>query len=227
MGNATSLKHFNNNNMHTEAKISDYSGFNKQDEISLFDLFVVINRRKWIVAVVFVLGVVSAAVYSAMQKDTYTYTTTIELGVMDAGEGLREIDSPNNLIAKIKQAYIPSLGSQVTATGLNVSSPKKSNLITVSNTSTRQGKIALYADQHQKLLELIREDQQKRLAELGISQYTKTRILTPTREHKVVRKSQSLLWMSILGAFLGLVLGITLTFVAEFVANIRNELRRV
>lgn len=198
------------------------------DEISLVDLFLVLNRRKWLVVTAFLLGIAIAFGYSLMQKDAvqYSYTTPLEIGTMLVSGEVIEADSVENLQAKIEQAYIPQLESQLNEkVSISISSPRGSNLIILQSTASA-AQLDKYAELHRKLLKLIQDDALVRMDDLGATRNSKTRMISPTQQSKVTKKSQSVSLMTTLGAVLGLFLGIFAAFFAEFVANIRKELQQ-
>ena len=76
----------------------------EDDEISLVDIWRVLQRRKAIIAIIFTISLVSGLILALLGKDQYAYSTVIEIG-KDAEAKL--IETPENTLAKLKEIYIP------------------------------------------------------------------------------------------------------------------------
>ncbi len=77
-----------------------------RNEISLVDLWFILCRRKVVFFIVFCLFLFLGVVISLLTPVKYSYTTSIEIGsTVDQGREL--IDSPDVLLAKIRESYIP------------------------------------------------------------------------------------------------------------------------
>ncbi len=80
--------------------------YNNRNEISLIDLWFILCRRRMIVVTIFCVFLLLGVVTAFIMPDKYTYTTSIEIGyTIDKEREL--IDSPEELLAKIKESYIP------------------------------------------------------------------------------------------------------------------------
>ncbi len=80
--------------------------YRDRNEISLVDLWFILCRRKAVIFIVFGLILFFGIVAALMAPAKYTYTTSIEIGsTIDREREL--IDSPDVLLAKIKESYIP------------------------------------------------------------------------------------------------------------------------
>jgi len=75
-----------------------------EDEISLVDIWRVLQRRKTVIAIIFMVSVLAGVLVALLSKDQYAYTTAIEIG-KDAEA--KPIDAPENTLAKLKEIYIP------------------------------------------------------------------------------------------------------------------------
>ena len=77
------------------------------DEISLFDLTMVLIRRKRMITVIttfiFSLGVIAALLI----PKSYTFSTSIEIGSQIFNGTIKPFESPETLLAKVQHVFIP------------------------------------------------------------------------------------------------------------------------
>lgn len=108
------------------------------DEISLIDLWIILVRRRWVVAGVLLLCLVLALGWALLKPPTYQYESTIQVGQVFTAGGLRPIESVNSVLARIQEVYIPlARGRLLTADALggfklDASSPEGSELVVIS-----------------------------------------------------------------------------------------------
>lgn len=79
------------------------------DEISLFDLWAVLVRRRKLLAAVFVIVLVLAVAYALLRSDVYTYSGSLAIGQVIEGSQLVPIEPPEAVQAKLEQVYIPAV----------------------------------------------------------------------------------------------------------------------
>lgn len=79
-----------------------------EDEISLIDLWLVLTRRKVLIAAVCASAAVLGVAVAWLRPDIYEYTTSIQLA--RTGSGL--LESPETVRAKLESSYIPSVLNQ-------------------------------------------------------------------------------------------------------------------
>lgn len=84
-----------------------YSELDMADEINLFDLWLVIEKRRYIFYVVFIVCVLLGLSYAFVKPDKYEFSTSIEIGTKIQGAGYVSIESPVSVLDKIKKVYIP------------------------------------------------------------------------------------------------------------------------
>jgi len=75
----------------------------QEDEISLVDLWLVLEKRKGLLLAIFLISVALGFVFALSKPDQYTYTTSIEIA--RSTEGL--LETPGTVLAKLQQSYIP------------------------------------------------------------------------------------------------------------------------
>lgn len=79
------------------------------DEINLLDLWVVLVKRRYLFLVVSLIVLLAGIAFSYFNPVKYVYSTVIEIGVAETSEGGKQayIEDPKNVLAKIKQSYVP------------------------------------------------------------------------------------------------------------------------
>jgi len=111
------------------------------DEISLVDLWLVLMKHRILIAVVTGLCVLAGIMFAVLAPAKYQYSTSIELGTRLSGDNVIVIESPETLLAKIQESYIP-LARQKYLSGQSVVGrapkieariPKGSQIIVVSS----------------------------------------------------------------------------------------------
>ncbi|MCO6441276.1 MAG: hypothetical protein J5I81_09350 [Nitrococcus mobilis] len=108
------------------------------DEISLIDLWIILVRRKWVVAGVLLLCVLLGLGWVLVKPPGYQYETTIQIGEVFSGDTLQPIEPVTSVLAKIQETYIPLARTQHLSGGtlggfkLEARSPQGSALIVVS-----------------------------------------------------------------------------------------------
>lgn len=111
---------------------------NYDDEISLIDLWIILIRRKWVIAGVLLLCVLLGLAWVLLKPPTYQYGTTIQIGQVFAGDDLQPIEAVGSVLAKIQETYIPLArgrllsGDALGGFKLDAKSPAGSELIVIS-----------------------------------------------------------------------------------------------
>ncbi|MDN5848230.1 MAG: Wzz/FepE/Etk N-terminal domain-containing protein [Nitrococcus sp.] len=89
----------------SDARVEAYP----DDEISLFDLWAVLVRRRWLMAAVFLIVLALTVAYTLLLPDVYTYSGSLEIGQIIEGNSLVPIETPEAVQAKLAQVYIPAV----------------------------------------------------------------------------------------------------------------------
>lgn len=77
------------------------------DEISLFDLWAVLVRRKWHILAIWVVVTLLAVAYAATTEPQYRYSMAIEIGTRTGANGdIEPIEPPQAVVAKMENNYI-------------------------------------------------------------------------------------------------------------------------
>ncbi len=130
----------------------------QEDEISLVDLWLVLAKRKRFIATVAGTIAVAGLLFALLMPRVYTYTTSIEI----ARDGDKLLESPQTVLAKLQESYIPLVLTEHAATGsdridITAKIPKGSDLI-VLESKAGQEMAASVNDLHQRVVSLIVTD---------------------------------------------------------------------
>lgn len=110
----------------------------RDDEISLIDLWIILLRRKWVVAGALLLCVLLGLGWVLAKPPGFEYETTIQIGEVFSNGTLQPIEPVTSVLAKIQETYIPLArtrllrGDALGAFKLAARSPQGSTLIVVS-----------------------------------------------------------------------------------------------
>jgi uncharacterized protein involved in exopolysaccharide biosynthesis len=78
-----------------------------EDEINLVDLWLVLVRRRSVMITVAALVVMAGLFYALLVSPSYQYTTSIEIGSRISGDTHMLVESPETLLAKMQEGYVP------------------------------------------------------------------------------------------------------------------------
>ena len=139
-----------------------------EDEINLVDLCVVLVKRRILVAVVVALCVLTGMMFALLIPAKYQYSTSIELGTRLGGESVVVIESPETLLAKIQESYIPLARQQYLVEHAAVGAmpkteariPKGSQIIVLSSKGAERDGVAHKAVQ-QAVVNMVKTDHKR------------------------------------------------------------------
>lgn len=129
------------------------------DEINLGDLCLILIKRKFLVLGFFIVSLCLGSMIAFLPPAKYSYLTTVEIGSFpvdnnETGGITRElIESPEMVLAKIKQSHIPLAQYQISREnngrilGVAASIPKSSDLISLVSKG-EEVNIELYKELH-------------------------------------------------------------------------------
>lgn len=86
-----------------------------EDEINLVDLWLVLMKRRTLIAVLAMLCLLAGIMFALLMPSKYHYSTSIEIGTRLDGTNVAVIESPETLLAKIQESYIPLARQQYLA----------------------------------------------------------------------------------------------------------------
>lgn len=82
------------------------------DEISLVDLFLVFVKHKKLFLSVLSLCIVAAGAFALLRDNTYLYSTSLEIGTYYEDKAQVFIDTPQTVLSKLEEGYIPTVLSK-------------------------------------------------------------------------------------------------------------------
>ena len=144
----------------------------EEDEISLVDLWLVLARRRFILAAVVLACVLGGLLFAFLQPLTYAFTTTIQIGRIVVLRGVGEtamtaretLEPLETVVAKLNEGYIPKIlaaygdeADEPTLPKIEASSPKRSQLILIkSKAPTKDSE--LHMKLHKMIVDILLED---------------------------------------------------------------------
>ena len=89
----------------------------RDDEISLYELWNTLVKRRLLIGAVFLLITAVAAAYALTRTPTYQFDAVIEVGQMPSlnGGSLQAIDAPGSLVSRLNEVIIPAVFEDVYA----------------------------------------------------------------------------------------------------------------
>jgi uncharacterized protein involved in exopolysaccharide biosynthesis len=163
------------------------SGF--EDEINLVDLWLVLAKRRTLIATVAGLCVLAGLMLALLMPPTYQYSTSIEIGTRLNGTDVTVIESPETVLAKVQESYIPQARQQSLDQHAELSNvpkidariPKGSQIIVLSskgteddgalNMAVQQAVVDMLKKDHGRIVDVLRKDteilQNKAMAKLA------------------------------------------------------------
>ncbi len=85
------------------------------DEISLYDLWLVLYRRKWWIAGITVLVLGLGVVHWQMQTPQQRYLTSVEIGRVLNGDSLSEVEPRDAFVLRLRESALPMIRQEVAA----------------------------------------------------------------------------------------------------------------
>lgn len=148
-----------------------------EDEISLIDLFLVLYRRRRLIATIVLVITLLGVITALIMPSKYQYSATIDIGrivsMSEKGLVFEYIDQPDTVLAKLKEGYIPLvLGKYLVESGeesgyeISARKPKGSNMIVLESKAGESDQevvsellsevIELLVVEHRRLMDIVR-----------------------------------------------------------------------
>lgn len=149
----------------TPVPVPAYYIDNREDEISLVDLFVVLYRRKMVILLTLLVCTGLAVLATLFTTTKITYTTSIKIG------GNPPFEANTSTLTKLKEVYIPATKNAVKdnemLSGLKVDAraPENSDLVVIE-TQTRDENHELVKQLHKMVAEGVITDHDKQLNQI-------------------------------------------------------------
>lgn len=136
-----------------------------EDEISLVDIWRVLQRRRTVIAIIFTLSVLTGLLVALLSKDQYAYTTAIEIGKDVEG---KPIEALENTLAKLKEIYIPLSKRElmqkypvISAYPLDADIPKGSSQLAMLHSKGADDEAALHLVLHEAVAKKVVGDHRR------------------------------------------------------------------
>ena len=138
------------------------------DEISLFDLWEVLRRRRLTILVVFLAVVLGAGGYGIYKAPVYNFQTAIELGSYqtESGETIY-LEAPGSLLSRIENLFIPEADRAMRAAGGRVPSADANSAdseeLVYIESEAPESLVGPVSDLHQRIASSVSDDHDGRL----------------------------------------------------------------
>lgn len=147
-----------------------------EDEINLVDLWLVLLRHRTLMAAVTAVCLLAGLLFALLVPPKFQYSTSIELGTRIDGANVSVIESPETLLAKIQESYIPLARQQYlskhSTTGgvpkIEARVPKGSQIIVLSSKgsesrgadhkSVQQAVVDMVQQDHDRIVNVLRKE---------------------------------------------------------------------
>lgn len=141
----------------------------RADEISLFDLWLVLVRRRWLLIGIFTAVLIAGTAWTLTRADVYEYSAVLGVGKVfepnDEGLQLVPVQPPRSVVAEIRSVHRSAAVRQVVGDpsdadyrpNVKAESPEGSDLVIVSGQATRGN-----ADALNQTIEVIADHVKKR-----------------------------------------------------------------
>lgn len=168
------------------------------DEIRLVDLWIVLVRRKFVIAALVLVSIAFGLVYALSTPRSYAYTTIVEIGTNGQNELIEPLETArvkvaDGYIAQVLQAHIKNNSNSAARYGVKAEVPKNSQVLVLSSRGTVENE-PVYAALHGEVISRLRLDHlraQKVLREdLKIRLETRKRNLAELRQQAKLFETQ-------------------------------------
>lgn len=166
------------------------------DEINLVDLIKTLFKHKKTMAIVILLTMGLATITILFKSETYTYTTSIEIGTQIVNGSAKPIEPPEALLAKINNIYIPvilkeqrlSNPDETETYEIKTNIPKNSLIVILRMTGSEDKK-----DIMKNLLQKVSQESIKNQSLIyeAIKRYTKSRLDQTEAELILLKKTDA------------------------------------
>lgn len=136
--------------------------FDKADEVRLVDVWLVLVRRKFVIAALVLVSIAFGLVYALFTPHSYAYTTIIEIGTNGRGELLEPLDTVrakvvDGYIAQVLQLHLKNGSNGEARYGIKAEVPKNSQVLILRSTGTAENE-PVYAALHSAVVDRLKSD---------------------------------------------------------------------
>ena len=136
------------------------------DSIDFIDLFLILDKRKWIIVFVTLVSLSIGFALNVSKKPVYLFTTTISIGIQVTGKQLVRFETIETVKNKIESTFIPYVLSEYIKANpdakpfkISVSVPKRSQVI-ILKTSASDKDAEIVKILHQQIVEALAKEHQ-------------------------------------------------------------------
>ena len=180
------------------ALYAQHPEFDNADEIRLVDIWLVLVRRKFVIAALVLTSIAFGLVYALSTPRSYAYTTIVEIGTNGQNELIEPLETArakvvDGYIAQVLQAYFTNQPNNAARYEVKVEVPKNSQVLVLRSGGTLESE-SVYAALHGEIVSRLRFDHlrvQNALREdLKIRLETRERNLAELRQHAKLFEAQ-------------------------------------
>ncbi|HKJ76032.1 MAG TPA: Wzz/FepE/Etk N-terminal domain-containing protein [Gammaproteobacteria bacterium] len=199
-----------------EQTSADAFPYARDDEISLVDLWLVLDKRKWWIFGTALASLIAGMAFAAWAPKTYNFRTTIEVGTTEKNGNLVPIEQLETVEAKLENSYIPLVRKKRGAANgpvpdIQATVPKHSTLVTLRSRGPQEDRphhlsahravLDQLLQDHRRVLEVLRTKLEGKLerARIRLEELSDPRVIEAKRSPMERRLVQAKLELEELG----------------------------
>lgn len=172
--------------------------FDNADEVRLVDLWLVLVRRKFVIAALVLVSIAFGVVYALFTPHSYAYTTIVEIGTNGKNELIEPLETArakvaDGYIAQVLQAHFKNNSNSATRYEVKAEVPKNSQVLILRSRGTVENE-PVYAALHGEVVSRLRLDhlraQNALRGDLKIRLETRERSLAELRQQAKLFEAQ-------------------------------------
>lgn len=165
------------------------------DEIRLIDLWIVLVRRKFVIAALVLVSIAFGLVYALSTPRSYAYTTIVEIGTNGQNELIEPLETArvkvaDGYVAQVLQAHIENNSNNATRYEVRAEVPKNSQVLVLRSRGTVENE-PVYVALHGEVISRLRLDHLR--AQNALREDLKARLETRKRNLAELRQQAKLL----------------------------------
>lgn len=142
--------------------------YSASESFNLAELCAIVWERKLVVIAIVAFVTLATALATLGKPPRYSYVTSIEVGMRGKEGKFVPLESPEAVMAKIKESYIPLVLREATETGgssmkqndLSAAIPKNGQIVVLKSSGTYEEK-ALHVSLHNRVLQYVLADHKR------------------------------------------------------------------
>lgn len=135
---------------------------NDTDEIRLVDIWLVLVRRKFVIAALVLVSIAFGLAYALFTPHSYAYTTIIEIGTNGQNELIEPLETVrakvvDGYIAQVLQLHLKNSSNGEARYGINAEVPKSSQVLILRSKGTAENE-PVYVALHGAIVDRLKSD---------------------------------------------------------------------